>query len=97
MFNLDATGLWDWEDSTPKPIFIPTHLGDSMIHYPVHHPVRRQILLCCISASGNAYCLLLVSAEESVSQILDMGIGYGIGLRIRIAPFLYVMKERFLE
>jgi hypothetical protein len=28
IFNLDETGLSDWEDSSSKPVLVPTNLGD---------------------------------------------------------------------
>jgi hypothetical protein len=36
LYNLDETGLSDWEDSKPKPVAVPTTLGDAMIHSPVN-------------------------------------------------------------
>jgi hypothetical protein len=51
LFNLDETGLFELEDSRPKPIPVPTDLGDSMIHYPVNRQIKHQTLLCCIYPS----------------------------------------------
>jgi hypothetical protein len=97
IYNLDESGLSDWEDAKPKPVLVPVDLGDSMIHYPVNRQIRHQTLLCCISASGDAYCPLLVSARQSVLQVFEMGVRDGIDLRIKIAQSPYITKELFLE
>jgi hypothetical protein len=94
--NLDETGLSDWEHSKPKPVLVPTGLSDSTIHYPVNRQIWHQTLLCCLSASGDAYCPLLVSAKESVSRVFDLGIRDGIDLHVEIAPSRYITKESFL-
>jgi hypothetical protein len=96
IYNLDETSLSDWEDSRPRLVLVPTDLGDSMVHYPVNCQIRHQTLLCCVSASGGAYCPLHVSAKKSVARLFDSGIRDGIDLRIEIAHSLYVRKESFL-
>jgi hypothetical protein len=65
IFNLDETGLSDWEERKPKPALIPTDLEDSHFHYPADRAIRHQTLLCCVSAAGDAYCLFLVSSNTS--------------------------------
>jgi hypothetical protein len=65
IFNLDETGLSDWEERKPKPALIPTDLRDSHFHYPADRAIRHQTLLCCVSASGDAYSLLLMSSNTS--------------------------------
>jgi hypothetical protein len=68
-----------------------------MIHYPVSRQLRYQTLLYYISASGDAYCPLLVSAKQSLSRFFEMRLRDGIDLRIKIAESPYVTKELFLE
>jgi hypothetical protein len=67
IFNLSETSLSDWKDSKPKPVLVPTDFADSMIQDPVNRQSRHQTLMCCIPASGDVYCPLLVAARESVS------------------------------
>jgi hypothetical protein len=97
IYNLDETGLSDWEDSKPDPILVPTTLGDTMIHYPVNRQIRDQTFSCCIFASGGAFCQLLVRAKQSVLRLCEMVIRDGRDLRIKIAESPYVTKELFLE
>jgi hypothetical protein len=99
IFDLDETAFSNWEDSTAKPVLIPTNLGEPMIYYPVNvnRQIRHQTHLCCVSASGGAYSPLLVSTKESVSQVLDMGIRNEIYIRIRIAQSRYLTKRVFIE
>jgi hypothetical protein len=67
IFNLDKTGLSDWEGFKPKPVMVPTDLGELMIHCPVNRQARHQIFQGWISASRDACCPLLVPAKESAS------------------------------
>jgi hypothetical protein len=97
IYDLDETGLSDWKDSNPTFALVPTTLGNTMIHNSGNHQIRYQTLLYCISASGDAYCPLLVSAKQSVLRPLEMGVRGGIDLGIKIAESPYVTKELFLE
>jgi hypothetical protein len=54
IFNMDEISLSDWEDSTSKPVLVPTDLGDSMIHYPVNRQIRPPVLYLCFRT-----CILL--------------------------------------
>jgi hypothetical protein len=45
IFYLNKTGLSGRENSRPKPVLVPTDLGDSMIYYPVNRQIRNQNLL----------------------------------------------------
>jgi hypothetical protein len=94
MFNLDETGLSDWKDSKPKPVLVPTDLADSMIHYPGNSPMRYQASPYCISTSEDACCPFLAPSEESMCQVLDMGIRNRIDFQIRIAhPRMLRIKQ----
>jgi hypothetical protein len=75
IFNLDETGLSDWEERKAKPVMIPTTIEDSHLHYPVDRGIRHQTLLCCISASGDAYCPLLVCSTPVTLGIFEEGFG----------------------
>jgi hypothetical protein len=56
IFNLDETGLSDWGERRSEPLPITADGVSRPLHYPVDHGIHDQTLLCCISASGDAYC-----------------------------------------
>jgi hypothetical protein len=66
MFSIDECGFSDWEDRKPKPVLIPCRVNNVTVHYPMDRGIRHQVLICCVAAAGNAYCPLLVSADQSV-------------------------------
>jgi hypothetical protein len=85
ILNLDGTSRSDWDDSKPTPVLVATDFGDSMIRYLAIRQIRRETIPGRTSASGAEYCLLLVSAKESVSHVLGTDIHNGINSQIRIA------------
>jgi hypothetical protein len=97
IFNLDEIGLSDWEERKPKLSLIPMTVENADLHSLVDRGIRRQMLLCCVSASGNAYCPLLLCSNPAALSIFQMGIRHGIDLRIKIQPSLYLNKDLFLE
>jgi hypothetical protein len=96
-FNLDGTGLSDWEERRPKPVLIPTTIENADLHYFVDRGIRHQTLLCCVSASRDAYCSLLLCSSPASLSIFHMGIRDGIDFRIKIQSSPYLNKELFLE
>jgi hypothetical protein len=97
IFNMDETGLSDWEERKPKPVLVPATMEDTTFHYPVDRGIRHQTLLCCVSASGDAYCPLLVCSRAEASSVFEMGVREDIDLKIKIQPSPYINKELFLE
>jgi hypothetical protein len=51
IFNLDETGLSDWEDRITQAVFVPATEGDSKLHYPINRAMRHHTLICCVAAS----------------------------------------------
>jgi hypothetical protein len=97
IFNMDETGLSDWEERKPKPVIVPSSMDDSFLHYPVDRAIRHQTLLCCVSASGDASCPLFVCSNAAALSIFQTGIREGVDARMKIQPSPYVTKEIFLE
>jgi hypothetical protein len=97
VFNLDETGLSDWEERRPKPVLIRADLANQSLHYPVDRAIRHQTLLCCISASGDAYCPLLLSANAAATAIFEKGVRENIDLQVKILNSPYVTREVFLD
>jgi hypothetical protein len=52
----------------------------------VDRQLRRQILICRITAAGNAYCPLPISANPHVTQVFNTGVRDGIEFKIEISP-----------
>jgi hypothetical protein len=97
IFNLDETGLSDGEERKPKRVLILATTEDSRLHDPVDRGIRHQTLLCCISASGDACCPLLVCSTPAAWNIFERGVRQGIDLRMQIQPSPSVTKDVFLD
>jgi hypothetical protein len=41
IFNLDETGLFDWEERETKPMIIPSHASFSTLHYTIDRAIRH--------------------------------------------------------
>jgi hypothetical protein len=95
IFNIDECGFSDWEERKAKPVLIPSRVRNATLHYPIDRRIRHQTLICCITAAGDAYCPLLMSADRSVRQVFDLGVRDGIDLKIEIAASPYVTQELF--
>jgi hypothetical protein len=52
----------------------PAQVAESVLHYPVDRSIRHQTLLCYMSVSGNADCLLLVSSDPRALGIFEKGV-----------------------
>jgi hypothetical protein len=65
LFNLDEKGLSEWENRGRKPVFVPTQEQEFPLHYPVDRSVRHHTLLCCVTASGDSYCPMLIAPTAS--------------------------------
>jgi hypothetical protein len=66
IFNLDKTGLSDWEERKRKPVIIPSQASSSTLHYPIDRAICHYTLLCCVSA----YSLLLIAARPKRGECL---------------------------
>jgi hypothetical protein len=49
LFNIDETGLSDWEKRQPKPVLVNAECENQQLHYPVDRGIRQQTLVCWIS------------------------------------------------
>jgi hypothetical protein len=87
----------DWEERKPKPVLIPTDLGDFHLHYPAGRAIRHQTLLCCVSASADAYCPLLVFSNQAAFSVFQIVVRESINLSIKIEASPYVTKEILLD
>jgi hypothetical protein len=92
IFNIDECGFSDCEGRKPNPVLIPCKVRNATLHSPANRRIRHQTLICCITAAGDPYCLLLVSAEQSVRQIFETGVRHGIDLKVEISSSPYVTQ-----
>jgi hypothetical protein len=93
--NLDETDLSDWEERKTKPVIIPSHASSSVLHYPIDRAIRHHTLLCCVSASGDAYSPLLIPPHPKARRIFEKGIKENIDLKLAIRQIPYVDAELF--
>jgi hypothetical protein len=70
IFNLDETGLSDWEEQKMKPVIILSHASSSPLHYPIDRAIRHHTLLYCVSASGDAHSPFLITPLPKGPRIL---------------------------
>jgi hypothetical protein len=95
IFNSDETGLYDWEERKTKPVIIPSHASSSTLHYPIDRAIRHHALLCCVSASGDAYSPLFIAPYPKARRIFEKGIRENIDLKLEIRQVPYVDAELF--
>jgi hypothetical protein len=95
LFNLDETGLSDWEERKPKPVLMPTTTEDSPFYDPVDRAIRHQRLVCSISASGDACSPLLVTSTPAALVGFDKGVRDGVDLRIPGRTSLSMTRDLF--
>jgi hypothetical protein len=97
IFNLDETGLSDWEERTTKPVIIQSHASSSILHYPIDRVIRHHTLLSCVSASGDAYSPLLIAPHPKARRIFEKGIRENFDLKLEIRQIPSVDAELFKQ
>lgn len=97
IFNLDETGLSDWEERKAKQVIVPQHAKHTALHYPVDRTIRHHTLLCCVSASGDASTPLLICPRPSATRIFEKGIREHVDVSLEIRPTAYVDAALFTK
>jgi hypothetical protein len=87
--------LSNWEERWSKPVLVTAGATSRPLRHPVDRHIRRQTLLCCICASGDAYCPLLLSTNRAVLGIFGKGVRENIDLQIKISVHL-MYQAKFL-
>jgi hypothetical protein len=95
LFSIDESRFGDWEERKPKCVLIPTEAKETTPHYPASRKIRRQTLVYCVTAAGDAYCPLLVSSDRETRAVFEHQIRERIALQIEINPSPYVNAEIF--
>lgn len=95
VYNIDETGLSDWEERKPKTVVIPKGVPKEQLHYPVNRGNRHVTLLVTISAGGDAYFPMAITSDPNLVGIFDLGIRKDVDLTLKISNSSYVNKEIF--
>jgi hypothetical protein len=64
VFNIDESGLSDWEEGKRKDVIVSTELELGDLHYGLDCAIRHQTLVCLISASGDVDCPFVISNDR---------------------------------
>lgn len=95
IFNIDESGLSDWEERKKKDVIVSSGVDLDDLHYGVDRSIRHQTLVCTISASGDAYCPLLIASDRRVLKIFERGVRPEIDLKIVVQTSPYITTELF--
>ena len=95
VYNIDKTGLSNWEERKPKKVVIPKELENEKINYPINRGNRHITLVVTISAGGDAYFPMAVTSDPSLEKVFDLGIRRNTDLIFEVSNSLYVNKEIF--
>jgi hypothetical protein len=95
IFNVDESGLSDWEERKQKEVIVIKDVEADDLHYGVDRSIRHQTLVCLISASGDAYCPLIIANDRRVLGIFETGVRAEIDLKIAIQPSPYINTDLF--
>lgn len=85
VFSMDESGLSDWEQQRPKHVLVSSDAGDARLHCPVDRGIRYQTLQCCVSASGDAYYPLSLTAYRQARLALDKAFEEALMSRLKFA------------
>lgn len=97
VYNIDETGLSDWENRKPKTVIVPKELEKHDLHYPVNRGIRHITLVVTISGGGDAYFPLVVTSDSSLENIFDHGVRRDIDLSIHVGNSSYITKDVFKD
>jgi hypothetical protein len=95
LFNIDESGFSDWEEYKQKGTLIPMEWQATTLHYPRNRKIRHQTLMCCVTAAGDTYCPLLLSAQPVAREVFQHQVRDGINFQIQIAHPPDVASEIF--
>jgi hypothetical protein len=97
IYNLDETGLSEWEERRRKNVIASAATIGKTLHYRANRGIRHQTLLCTVSAGGDAYSPLLLSSEPSTLRLFETPIRRNIDLSIEIKDSAYVDTSTFRD
>ena len=95
IYNIDETGLSDWEERKPKNVIVPKELADCDLQYPIDRTNKHVTLVVTVSADGDAYFPLAISSNEKLREIFDLDIRENVDLFLEISTSSYINKDIF--
>lgn len=95
IYNIDESGLSDWEERKPKTVLVPTEIDTGDLHYPVNRGIRHVTLVATVSGGGDAFFPLIVTSDPELERIFDLGVRRDIDLSIHVGNSNYISKEVF--
>ena len=97
VYNIDETGLSDWEERHTKTVIVPSEIDVENLHYPVDRGNRHITFIVTISGGGDAYFPLAVTSNPELEQIFDLGVRRDVDLFLKISNSPYINKETFVN
>ena len=97
IYNIDETGLSDWEERKPKTVIVPEEIDPGNLHYPVDRSIKHVTLLVTVSWGGDAYFPLTVTKEPDLEKIFQLGIRRDPDLSLHVWNSNYMDKETFCD
>lgn len=95
IYNIDETGLSDWEERKSKTVVVPTELAKNKLNYPIDRRNKHVTLVVTISAGGDAYFPMAITSDPTLDQIFDLGIRRDTDLILQVSNSSYVNKQIF--
>ena len=97
IYNIDETGLSDWEEHKQKTVIVPEEIDTGNLHYPVDRCIKHVTLLVKVSGGGDAYFPLAVTKEPELEKKFQLGIRRDTDLSLHVGNSNYVDKETFCD
>ena len=97
IYNIDESGLSDWEEKKPKTAIVPKELENCILHYPVSRKNRHVSLVVTINAGGDGYFPMIVTSDPKAEMIFQYGVRKNTDLIVKIERTPYVTKQVFKQ
>lgn len=95
IYNIDETGLSDWEEKKPKIVVIPKELEYEKLNYPTNRGNRHVTLVFTILAGDDAYFPMAIASDSSLEKVFDLGIRRDTDLILKVSNSSYMNKDIF--
>ena len=97
IYNIDETGLSDWEGKKPKIAIIPKEYENMILHYPINRKNRHISLIVTVNAGGDAYFPMIVTSDPNSNMLFNYGVRKNVDLILDVEQSPYVTKEIFKQ
>jgi hypothetical protein len=100
VFNLDKSGISDWEDRKTKTVIGPSTMCGQTIHHEISRTVKHISVIACISSAGeslNPYIIVFQAPASVEERLKRQGIRVGTDFILRSNPKPYINAKIFLD